>query len=123
LYASAFAAGRAAAVRPLRRWKTAAAALGAMLLCVTFAHVREPSPMAREPIELPAAADRTAPRRPLPAEPATLAQKPAAADLDAWQVPAPDGESLSEQLAQLERIDPHQRSLTVGTLTRAILKP
>ncbi|HEV3024750.1 MAG TPA: hypothetical protein VGX76_19875, partial [Pirellulales bacterium] len=36
MYASAFAAGRAAAVRPLRLWKTAAAASGAMLLCMTF---------------------------------------------------------------------------------------
>jgi hypothetical protein len=41
--------------------------------------------------------------------------------LDAWQVPTP-GESLHDQLAQLERVDPHLRLLTVATLTRAVLK-
>ena len=32
-----------------------------------------------------------------------------------------ESETLSEQLAQLEQIDPHLRSLAVGTLTRAVM--
>jgi hypothetical protein len=123
LYACAFAAGQQAAVRPLRRWRLATAALSVVLVGAMIPYVREPPPIPRQPIERHAITEPTPPRKPVLVESGALAHEPAVVHLDAWQMRTQSGESLTEQLCQLEKTDPHLRSLAVGVLTQAALKP
>lgn len=123
LYHCAFAAGRQAAGKTIRRWQAAAAAL-AVLLCLSVPLAREHATLARRSAEPPAPAAIT-PRQ-VPADRETwpiVERQPAAVALDAWQTRPSIDASFASELAQFERSDLQLRSLSLGTLTREILKP
>lgn len=123
LYACAFAAGKSKADRLLWRWQAVAALLGLLMLGVSVPLARDHLPIARhapKPMAPVAEPSRQPPDRLPPVEVAT---KLATVDLDAWQTRTPDDESLAAQVAQLKRIDPQHRSLSVGRMTRAALQP
>jgi hypothetical protein len=123
LYQCAFAAGQQVGRKSLQSWRVAAATL--VVLCcglsVPLAHDRW---KLEEPArELPTATK--APSQPMLAysEVPFSARPSAAVDLDAWQMPHSERMSLSDELAQFRRTDPHLRSLAMGTFTRAMLQP
>lgn len=132
LYQCALEAGRNTASRSLRRWQAAAAVLVVLLAGMSI-------PLARDEWLLAAQrAKPSVPTQPLPApaeaEPApsgTLVQEDVprrapplvVVELDAWQLHPSSTNSFAEEIAELEKSDPHLRSLTVGMLTREVLNP
>jgi hypothetical protein len=123
LYECAFAAGRKAATRATRRWQAAAAVL-AILLGVGLPMARESSPLAKRAAPPPAPEVKSA--RPTPEErhfPQFPQRRVAAVALDAWQTRPSTADSLARELAQFERADARERSLTLGVMTREILNP
>jgi hypothetical protein len=124
LYQCAFAAGKGVSTRSLRRWQAAAAVLVILTLGMSV-------PLARD--EWLLATHRAKPPVPAQESPAPKESTPSAAlakddvppsktlELDAWQLPAVKEQSYAEEMARLEKSEPHLRSLTVGTLTRTVL--
>ena len=130
LYQCAFAAGKGVFTRSLRRWQFAAGVLVVLSLGISVPLARDEWLLATQRAKVPVPAQQS----PAPAEvvpPAMLVQdviphrtpQVAAVELDAWQLPAPVANSYAEEIARLENSDLHLRSLTVGTLTRAVLNP
>ena len=119
LYQCAFAAGKKTSTRSLRRWQTAAAALVFLLLGMSVPLVRDEWLLAMQGAKPPVPTEQSpAPEKTIPSP--MLAK---AVELDAWQLPAATKDSFAEEVALLEKSDPHLRSLTVGPLTRTILNP
>ena len=123
LYACAFAAGQQIARRSLRRWRMSTIVMGGMVVGMAIPHFGGSSQMARHPSEQSVPMVPAPSQQPAPPESMVSMQKPTTAVLDAWQVSDPVDQSLSDQLAQLERTRPQMKSLTVGTLIRAELHP
>jgi len=122
LYQCAFAAGRQAARKTTRRWQAATAVL-AVLFGLSIPLGRDNSLLARRAAE-PPAPKNVAPRQ-IPAEeetPLVVQRQGAAVALDAWQS-RPSTDALANELAQFEHSDARARSLSLGMLTREILKP
>jgi hypothetical protein len=122
LYQCAFAAGRQAARKTIRRWQ-AATAVVAVLFGLSMPLGRDNSLLARRAAE-PPAPKGLAPRQ-IPAEqeaPLIVQRQPAAVALDAWQS-RPSTDTFANELAQFEYSDVRARSLSLGRLTREILKP
>lgn len=130
LYQCAFVAGKKTSTRSLRRWQAAAAVLAVLLLGMSVPLARDEWLLATQRAK-PSVPTEQAPGPIEIAPPGMLAQELvphhtpqlAAVELDAWQLPARDKNSFAEEMARLEMSDPHLRSLTVGTLTRAVLNP
>jgi hypothetical protein len=122
LYACAFAAGKSTASRTLRIWRTTAAVLSLVLTVSLVPHLHAPPIIVTQTLEVPASSETTPPQS-YSGEFAPASQHLLLANLDAWQVPSPDNELLSEQLTEFAQFDPHLRSLTVSSMTRAVLNP
>ena len=132
LYRCAFAAGKSASIRSVRRWQAAAAALVLLALGMSVPLARDewllasqraqpsiPTEHAPAPVDTAPSPTRTFVQDSVPHRTPKLTT----VELDAWQLPPPDANSFAEEIARLEKSDPHIRSLTVGTLTRAVLNP
>lgn len=123
LYACAFSAGQLAGSRSTKIWRIATATLSVMLVGALVPYGAARPSIVNQQIEQ---------LMPLPTsilEPSIVAvaprplKGPPRCNLDIWQIPSPDTNSLGQQLAQLSELDAHQKSLTVRFLTRAALTP
>jgi hypothetical protein len=132
LYQCAFAAGKKTSARSLRYWQAAAAVLMISTLGMSVPLARDEWLLATQRAKPPVPTKHSpAPAEMEPSPAPTLAQVPiphrapqvAEVDLDAWQLPPRNNNSFADEVARLENSDPHLRSLTVGTLTRAVLNP
>ena len=121
LYQCAFAAGRSASGKLIRRWQVAVGTLAALLLAVSVSLVQDRFLPARQVVEVPVspreAAQQSLPNHP---EPLQSLPTPKSVELDAWQVPESMRFGSGPVLAQSQPSDPHQRSLTVGAMTRRV---
>ena len=122
LYECAYAAGRNAAGKTLRRWQAAATTFAVLAIGLGVPLARdgallaERQPAPRAPIEQPP----TFVPEELPF-PQFARRETAAIELDAWQTP-PSPAAFDEELARLKRTDAHTRSLALGALTRTLLE-
>jgi hypothetical protein len=123
LYECAFAAGQRTAGRSVRRWQSAAAVLGLLLLSVAVPFARNQLLIAKHPSEPISPAEMAPPRLSPDSQPPAVVRPPVTVELDAWQIPASAEGALTEQLAQLKQTDPHMRSLAVGVFARAVMQP
>ena len=121
LYQCAFAAGKQAMNRPLRRWQAAVATLAVLLLSLGVPLANNQWTVARHEPQ----------PRPTPNSPQVAAAEPVvepirrvvpAGQYDAWQVALSSSDAVASNLEQLERIEPETRSLAVAALTRAALQ-
>jgi hypothetical protein len=130
LYQCAFAAGKKTSTHSLRRWQAAAAVLVVLLAGISIPLARDEWLLATQRAMPPVPAEQ-APAPKDTAPPTMLVEElvphrtPQVGnlELDAWQITHSEKNSFAEELAHLEKSDPHLRSLTVGTLTRTILNP
>ena len=123
LYQCAFAAGRQACARKLRRWQTITAALLVFSVGMSVPMVRGRwMPVAQN-------AESTMPNSTMPRQAPGQPEIPfpelqlAKVELDAWQLTSPVSGRIEGQRIPAELIDPHIRSLTLGSLTRRLLEP
>ena len=131
LYQCAFAAGKKSSIRTLRCWQGAAVGMLILLGAINVPPPRGQGVAATQHVQ-PAIPTRQDPAPRVKAT-STLVMKdtllghqtptPPAVDLDAWQLPHPNSDSLTEELAQLEKSDPRLRFMTVGVMTSALLNP
>jgi hypothetical protein len=123
LYQCAFAAGRVAAERSLRRWQIGSVGIGVLLagwLLTTSGERGERVAGTIAPLPVASAPDETEVDSPLTsggARPTT------AVALDAWKMTAADRPSLASELAQFRETDPHFQALAAGNLGRTLLTP
>jgi hypothetical protein len=126
LYECAFAAGRKRSSAALWRWRIVAGVLvlAAAALARPTRHSpvveREASPIATSESNEAAwssMSDATI------LDGALTDREEVSARLDAWRVEPAPTTSLTDRLAELERADPHERSLAVGAMTRAAFMP
>ena len=130
MYRCAFAAGKRTSTRSLRRWQAAAAVLVVLLAGMSVPLARDEWLLATQPAK-PQIPVEQAPASKETAPPAMLVEElvphrtPQVGnlELDAWQITHSEKNSFAEELAHLEKSDPHLRSLTMGTLSRTILNP
>jgi hypothetical protein len=123
LYHCAFAAGRQACARKLRRWQTITAALLVFSVGMSVPMVRGRSmPVAQNPES--STPNSTMPRQ-TPGQPEARfpERQLARVELDAWQLASPVSGRMEGQRIPAELSDPHIRSLTVGSLTRGFFEP
>jgi hypothetical protein len=121
LYQCAFAAGRKANRRSVRRWQAVAALLAVVMVgwriyggaqsVVVIEKKAQPSP----PAEV------VFPRAVAQLELPTGARQSGTVELDAWQTP-PSHSNLNDEVARFKSVDPHLQSLAVGAFTRALLE-
>ncbi|MSR60050.1 MAG: hypothetical protein EXS05_20830 [Planctomycetaceae bacterium] len=123
LYQCAFAAGQKTAGRSLRRWQAFAAALVVLLLGVSIPLAQDRLLIAKRTVEPIVPAEVTPQQMVAQSEIPIIARQSATIELDAWQTQPSSSALLTDELACFERTDPHLRSLAVGTLSRAFLKP
>lgn len=126
LYRCAFAAGRRAAARKLRRWQATAAALSIVVACMSLPLVRV-YPVLVQRAAVPPASRFAAPSSPIaapapvPPEDVPVLRHPAAVAQDAWRVPRSDDEAFAAALAQFQQTEPRLRAIASGALDREIL--
>lgn len=121
LYQCAFAAGRQAMLRPMRRWQAATAALLVLLVGLSVPLANRQNMVAKQDTRPPVAAPT--PQVAL-AQPVMESIRPPVpiGQFDAWQVALDSDDAVASNLKQLERTDPEMRSLAVAALTRAALQ-
>lgn len=106
LYQCAFAAGRRATMRMVRRWQAATAVLASLVIAVCLPQFMAPSRVAIQPPPK-SAPDKNIEqtRSVLPADRDPIVQaneRPVTIQLDAWQIPHADNLLNSQALAQHE---------------------
>ncbi len=118
LYSCAFAAGRAAGRRVVRRWQMAFTATAALLLA-GFPLVWHGS---QQVADRQLAAAPTGAGRRDPTERGDLSEK-IVTNLDAWQSRHDEALPLKTALEEFKNIDSHSRTLSVAALTRTLERP
>lgn len=121
LYRCAFAAGRQAMMRPLRRWQAAAATLSVLLAVLCVPLVNSGNMVARH-------APQLGPRAPAPDLAAAIVEPELSRPVvppqrfDAWQVALSSADAVEKNLEELQGTDPDMQSLAMVSLTRAALE-
>jgi hypothetical protein len=120
LYQCGVAAGRKATRGALLRWRVIAASLLVVAIGLSVprgsdrVEIAEDHKAESEPVEI---------RLPRFAEVEIPEIRRGDVELDAWQAPRPERDSLADELARFEQTDQHLRSLTVGAMMRSVLRP
>ncbi len=123
LYTCAFEAGQKSASRSLAYWRAGVASLSLLLMLALIPHFYPFPSVCNQVSEDHPPAVPGPPSKSIPGSPSPSLSRPLVADLDAWQVQASGSGSLSEQLAEFSRSDPHLRSHAVSALTRNLTSP
>jgi hypothetical protein len=120
LYRCAFAAGRRAAARKLRRWQATVAALAIVVACMSLPLVRV-YPVLVQRAAMPPASS-IAVLAPVLPDDTPVIRHPAGVALDAWRIPPSDDESFAAALARFEQTEPRLRAFALGTLDQEMLE-
>jgi hypothetical protein len=121
LYRCAFEAGRKTFAKKLRYWQTFTLALLVLSCATSVPLVRDRLMPARRHAESNAPVRAMARQELGPSHSPFLERQLASFELDAWQLQPSDNTLAGSYLVQTDQIDPHTRSLTLGSLTREFL--
>lgn len=119
LYQCAFAAGRHASVRTMRRWQAATATLAAIVVAFGLPQFISRNQVAVQPPVRPSSSIVIDSPKPVP-QPAVQLTERTGIQLDAWQLPHSDDSLHSQMLAHHDATDSSVNSLR--TLTRQFLE-
>ena len=120
LYRCAFAAGRRATRRKLRRWQATAAALAIVVAGLGLPLVRVyPLLVQRAAVLSSPPVAKVAPR---PPDDTPILRHPAGVAQDAWRIPRSDDDSFAAALAQFQQTEPRLRAFALGALDRELLE-